>query len=388
MEDISILVLHKNDATYYDKMGKKIEKNFKIIDTIPYVQNVVYCDIKSVDSSIDYKNKLYDLFNEYFLKKGDKIMNIGEMYNAINPENINDADVSDQDKIYECYYYLTQELEGIIPVTELLRFLPEKVLIFASKYFKYEKIEEKKEFLNLKMESQQNKYLEQVSDINGIVIPMYHKYMLQGKIEEISTLLNYYDKNDEFSTEIYNGLLKLKKRKLNINDILYISNLWSSFVSGYIFKILQITKYDWISEEEIKILNQRMEELKLSKTSIFEKSYIVKRDWETFGKELSGYIDCIDGKNVWEFKYVKSISSEHFLQLAIYKYMICESEKNQDFEFFLYNIYTGEKYKITGSQKSLKEMVRYLFYSKYKKKKSLSDIEFITNMRAIRNEYI
>ena len=388
MNNINYIVINGNDYIYYDINGCKMTGKYNIEDLINIVQNIIYCYDTEIDKNINYKNKLFNVFKEYYDKNGELFDNIEEIYLKIDPENNNGGDISKEDKIMECYKYITTNIEGNIPVTELLRYLPEKVLIFSSKYFKYEKIDEKKKIIELKMESKQEEFTEQVSDINGIAIPMYHKYKIQNKINEINELLCFYDKNDEFNMNIFNKLTEIKKKKLNISDILFISNLWSSYISGYIFKINQINNYNWIDEVQIEELHNRMMELKLNEKSIFEKNYNIKKDWDTMGKGLTGYIDCNDGENIWEFKYVKSISLEHLIQLAIYKYIIEENEKDKKYNYILYNVYNGEKYKITGTHKNLSEMVRYIFYSKYKKKKNISDIEFITNMRKIRDEYI
>ena len=44
---------------------------------------------------------------------------------------------------------------------------------------------------------------------------------------------------------------------------------------------------------------------------------------ELLDRNLIGYIDCIDNENdiIYEFKCVKQLEKEHYLQLALYMYM-------------------------------------------------------------------
>jgi hypothetical protein len=43
---------------------------------------------------------------------------------------------------------------------------------------------------------------------------------------------------------------------------------------------------------------------------------------ELLNRRINGFIDCIDGNKIYEFKCVSQVEAEHFLQLAIYMYLI------------------------------------------------------------------
>ena len=54
-------------------------------------------------------------------------------------------------------------------------------------------------------------------------------------------------------------LKKIDFKNLQSKDILYISNLWNSLKTGYIFKVNQIQKYDWLSKENLDLCMERLD---------------------------------------------------------------------------------------------------------------------------------
>jgi hypothetical protein len=124
-----------------------------------------------------------------------------------------------------------------------------------------------------------------------------------------------------------------KQKKHNINDIniknltpeelLYLSNCWNTLKNGYLFKIYQITKYDWLQEKKLDECINRLTELNISINSLFEYRLETENEVELLNRKLIGFIDCVDKENniVYEFKCVQKIEKEHYLQLALYMYM-------------------------------------------------------------------
>jgi len=82
--------------------------------------------------------------------------------------------------------------------------------------------------------------------------------------------------------------------------------------------------------------------INLNKSSIFEK-YIERLTYNNI--IIKGYIDCIDQDIIYEFKCTNYITPEHILQLALYSYLINDSNK----KYKLYNIYTDECIEIIVS---------------------------------------
>ena len=118
-----------------------------------------------------------------------------------------------------------------------------------------------------------------------------------------------------------NNLLWDGKTNISIPELLYISNEWSAMMSGYSHKLKQITQYNWVTEDTLHKPLDRMRELNLSNESIFEQEYIIDPCSHTMMRELIGYIDIVDGNNVYEING-ESINTEHYIQLGIYMYMI------------------------------------------------------------------
>ena len=66
---------------------------------------------------------------------------------------------------------------------------------------------------------------------------------------------------------------------------------------------------------------ERLQKLNISKNALFEKKKEMENKKELLNRKIIGYIDCIDGNNIYEFKCVDQLEGEHYLQLAIYMYL-------------------------------------------------------------------
>jgi hypothetical protein len=107
-------------------------------------------------------------------------------------------------------------------------------------------------------------------------------------------------------------------------ELLYIANCWCSKSSGYLFKVYQITQYNWLSQDNLNKCMDRIDKLNISNECEFEFECFIKNKKELQDKALNGRIDCFDFINnrVFEFKCVSSIEKDHYLQMGIYMYMI------------------------------------------------------------------
>lgn len=236
---------------------------------------------------------------------------------------------------------------------------------------------------------------EAISDINGTVIPLLYEYYLKGSIrimneipeDENATIYNKGSQKKRRGKKVASlyDINQIKKNieigKPKIDEILYLANRWLAFKSGYLFKIKQITNYDWMNENIIMQTYNNLKSLNISKNCVFEQKLLVIDRSELLGKEIIGYIDCIDflSSNVYEFKCVNELESKHYLQLAIYAY-ICEIQKLHIKNYYIYNILSNELNEITFDLENLGKMVEYLITSKYAQKKEVSDEEFIKNI--------
>lgn len=287
--------------------------------------------------------------------------------------------------------------------TDLCNHLSFEVMTKAITYFKIINIRPvgKRIFIPTKYDN------ETVSDINGVVIPLLYEYYLKGSIDIINEIpedenITMYSqskkkrKSKTKSTSKYD-INVIKKNLVNgkpkMDEILYLANRWLAFKSGYLFKIKQITDYNWFNESIIKQTYENMQSLNISKTCVFECKAIVDNKEELLNRKLIGYIDCVDTVcsginkqyNIYEFKCVHLLEDKHYLQLAIYAYMyesiLLLDNDNSLRNYYIYNILSDELNEITFNMNDLKEMMQFIIYNKYTSKKEINDEEFIKNMK-------
>ncbi len=249
-------------------------------------------------------------------------------------------------------------------VTNFLKFIPEEYLFEALSFLKIEKINIPSGFINITSKLYTgNNICENVADINGSVIPNYIEYILTKKLDIINKLI----RNKYITENNRNKIKKIKiKNKLTLQDLIFISICDLSVKDGLNYRFSQIKKYNWIKNSELNLCFDRtMKSLNLSSNSKF--------DISINNTELMGVIDCIDGKNIYEFKCTEKLDTIHKLQLALYMYL----NNNDSFNYYLYNILTDELIKISSSNENLKKMFEYLKLKKTEKKILKTDEEFI-----------
>lgn len=240
-----------------------------------------------------------------------------------------------------------------IAVTKLINHLPVSVINKAYSYFDTKLYQKSTSLVDIDIKTKQNKLYENVSEITGTAIPAYFEYKLLNKMtiydhmfnsKKLVTMCkndkhNNSDSDDDnvLSGNIFNRLNKGEKiekkqssSSVNPDDIelenitpsqlLYVANKYVSDVSGFSFKMNQITDYSWLSQKNLEKCVSRLEKY-ISNDAEFEVEVAHKNDNELFGKKLSGHIDCICKNKMWEFKCVKTLEKEHFIQLALYAYL-------------------------------------------------------------------
>jgi len=227
--------------------------------------------------------------------------------------------------------------------TDLIKHIPQNILDECFDFLKIETIISKKGKINIPIKTNQCDGCEGVGEITGVAIPSYFELKLKGKIQIFNDLIqnNFEEKLLENSDGCLIKLaIETKNEKIyklnNINikelspeELLYIANCWTTYKSGFLFKIYQIRDYNWLSKEDLLKCITRMEKsLNISINAIFEKPYSIENEKELFNRRLNGFVDCIDNNNLYEFKCVQSLEKEHFLQLAIYMYQN-EKEKQR-----------------------------------------------------------
>jgi hypothetical protein len=350
-------------------------------------------------------------------------------------------------------------------VSDVIKNISPNILDNCMQYITIIKKKDASNYIDIPLKIKENHGYENVSEITGTAIPAYFQYKMSGIMKIYEDIKNgnmmkkkynnsdfIYDSdaNDEFIDTDKNNLNHIDLKNLTIDNLLYISNLYCSMISGYIYKTMQIKKYNWLSDEKLNNTIENLKKINISNNAIFEEKIEIENKNELINRRLIGYIDCIDNNNIYEFKCVKQLENIHILQLAIYMYIkethiydkyIVQNEINKqnilDFElqikknnekitklkqlkrindikeknkeielkktelfnnlnkphiilnnYYLYNILSDEMIQITCLYENLKEMIAYLINSKYYSKINITDDKFIDQSLNIFNKWI
>jgi nucleoside-triphosphatase THEP1 len=264
---------------------------------------------------------------------------------------------------------LNSKTDITVGVTDFIKHLPINIIIKILTYFDEKIIQkENKNPVSIDHKSKQHKMYELVSDINGVAIPTYFEYLLTGKMSIYERLILSKHEFKKFE----------KDQQISIKNILYLSNEWLSYLSGYNFKVKQIHKYDWLNEKTALSFVEKIKKY-ISQNAIFEYQISMNGVEELRGRTLNGYIDCINNNEIWEFKCVSELTSEHKIQLACYMYQFLKKDNNKLFKFYLLNIITEEIIEITSTIEKLTQMIELISQYKFDTKIKISDEEFLNN---------
>jgi hypothetical protein len=231
------------------------------------------------------------------------------------------------------------------------------------------------------------KITENVTDINGLVIPMIYEsltdpyndcYILKKVKEQIHILIQ-----DE--TEINKILCTKFNTKTKIQEYITIGIFYSCLCSGLIHKSNQIFNKDWLNLDDVKECHKHLSS-QLSGHPKWEQSIsgdphipfiYVHPKYGTI--EIYNRIDAIDDENVWELKCVNGLTLEHKLQLIIY-YFIYRSTNKTDAgkkDFKLLNMKSGEVLILIKDDVMIDYIMERIFETKVMVKDKMNDNDFI-----------
>lgn len=282
-----------------------------------------------------------------------------------------------------------------------------------------------------------------VADITGTAIPMYFEYKYFGTstisnvvsqkiyssynlptIPVSGFIQNPYSMNDEEKQEVLNSFVLTDEDEILINDtnknnknnkdinkdtnkdnnnneinnetILKIATKWSAISSESKFKLNQISKYNWISQEIFDKCADRIydnikfiHDISISNKILFETFHkknspeLINTNDGSFYVDLYGYIDCSIDNTIWEFKCTEITDPIYFIQLALYLFL-SDTTKG-----YLLNILSNELYEISISSSDARLLLYNLFKAKYINKNisEISDITFINKNKLILEYY-
>lgn len=208
---------------------------------------------------------------------------------------------------------------------------------------------------------------ENVSDINSLVIFSLFEYLvtkksfltqnssfdLKARIIENAECAECAEKKDATkqsgtkSDYISASGSIIDKKNLDLTTQLCVERL--CIRNNYIFKLYQLKSFDWLDAKMMDDCMYRLLSLGVSKDAEFEKEIKIFDSRNNI--LLCGRLDCMDANKriIWEFKCVGKIDYLHFLQLALYYYIMNEQDmtlSNSDFSYYLYNVPDDDWYEM------------------------------------------
>lgn len=306
-----------------------------------------------------------------------------------------------------------------IGVTKLTRHLPSDVLYDCRDMLKYKLVQKKGKNIKIKSKVfQSNGKCEAVSDITGIAIPAFYEYITTNKMtihdklpyEKVKKVFTCFPNNS------YADYFNLSENNLNIERLLQFSNMYCCYRSGYIYKAIQIKKYDWLTKENLVDCLKRVKKY-ISMNAIYEES--IQYHSKKYLRVIEGQIDCYDEGILWEFKCVGQLVPEHYIQLAIYAFIhrtqyikkfydvldklkrkidydefvqidkeLDEILKRINCKYYLMNILTNEIYELNYQKSQVERMIKLIFKTKFgDNNDQTTNKQFINNMLNLASTY-
>lgn len=254
---------------------------------------------------------------------------------------------------------------------------------------------------------------EDVTDLNGIAIPaIYCDHILRKSGVDTKTTPNILWKfikhaKDQLKEGEYPYLKRLFETLSPIcqtpSEYLYLSNVFIAFQEKLYFKLNQIKEYDWLSEEMANKCIERMDDILVGHDTYtadtiesFENTIIHSSndDEHLFIDELlesledkyrfTARVDLITTRNIWELKFVNSLTMDHQLQFVLYAWLWkCTHRENvsTNKEFRILNVKTGEVQRLNATFDELTEIVVHLIRGKYTQEEVMPDEEFIQSLK-------
>jgi hypothetical protein len=257
--------------------------------------------------------------------------------------------------------------------------------------------------------------IEEVHDITGIAIPMYHEYKTTGSTTILSritaprALYTKYANMTTKLTEIYTATAAINamkntrqskadelraKKALDTNmakvekykskqiklatsaDFLKTAIEYNKKITKIKFKKEQIGNCDWVSIDQFEECSSR-----LSTVIGTPAAYEVGIEIDGFDLIIEGSIDVIsssptdDSRRLIELKATQSLSREHHLQAVLYA--LGKRQQGEVYDIFLYNVLHDELIEIIVSNDAMLRCAKYINHAKYHLTRKSSDDDFV-----------
>lgn len=228
--------------------------------------------------------------------------------------------------------------------------------------------------------TQKKSHTECVSDLNGIIIPIFFQFLTQ---DNFLSELNYPEKK---ILEHFEDIVTSEKYSDQLQMVTTLAIHEKVKKTHYINPWFQIEKKNWISKEQMTQCMRRLHSIDISPND-------AKYEVHKTNDQLEGEIDCIDHahKIIYEFKCVSTVTIVHFLQVALYTHLhqydlTMRGLETEGWQYRLYNVLTDELIQIDGFQRNMNDLVAFIFLAK-ERKNDVSDEDFFRSCQSVRNLY-
>jgi len=252
-------------------------------------------------------------------------------------------------------------------------------------------------------------YFEEVSNLNGISIPiMFYDYLRPEKATNtlqriISQDIQRFDPTKH--SFLRNAVKNMPETCNTSSDYLYLANISSAIDTELYSKIKQIDidEYNWLEDSKLQSCFERLDSIvgeECRQGKWFPEKTIIHDSCDEDHLEidrilmpffpLSEYryrftarIDLETEQSIWELKCTSNITIEHKMQTVIYAWLY-QMVYNKKKIVRLFNIKTGELWKIDAEMEDLTTIVVALLRGKWHKSEKKTETEIIDEC----NEFI
>ncbi len=185
---------------------------------------------------------------------------------------------------------------------------------------------------------------EYVADITGILVNIIFADLMSASTYDDIIISS---DNEQF-TKYINLFKDIKMHDDYINNRVFTSILYKCIMDGTIFRLSQLSDYNWITQTHVTLIKARLTNLINQVDNpiiIFEQRVCI--DIPEYNFNLIGDIDAYNKttNTYYEIKCVNELTLDHYLQVILYWIMLNKDKiDNTEHTFILININTNEQY--------------------------------------------
>lgn len=246
---------------------------------------------------------------------------------------------------------------------------------------------------------------EDVSDLNGICIPlMYFDYLRENYEPILQKLIiaNMKEVPPVHHKLLHNAVRDMPPICETPKDYLYVANLFTATqeLLHSRFKQISIDDYHWIAPETIQLCFSQLDHVLKEECSkgnwkveqniiqyhdemehiLLDSLLSSKLQDPTSVYRFSARADLITEDSLWELKCTGQLTIDHKLQLIFYAFLYSMKYSGDKIakQYFLYNIKTNEQLQLHATQEQLTTVIVEIIKNKYYKAPDISDEKFLS----------